>query len=120
MGLLLAWMFIFGAAVEKVQSSTCNETAICWMRYDIAKELHSLRGVETCEEAYNFHCICSMTIDILYIDHPPYIYTDPKTMKVNGLLTGNILSHFHIHMIIFMSQSFHFPCIISTQWATHR
>ena len=100
MDLLLACMFIFGAAVETVQSSTCNETAVCWMRYDIAKELHSLRGVESCEAAYNFHCICSMTIDILYIDHPPYIYTDPNTKKVHGLLTGNMVSHYLNYMII--------------------
>eukprot|EP00112_Aurelia_sp_Birch-Aquarium-sp1_P005385 Seg1611.1 transcript_id=Seg1611.1/GoldUCD/mRNA.D3Y31 product="putative potassium channel protein YugO" protein_id=Seg1611.1/GoldUCD/D3Y31 len=88
MSFLLAWLFIFSAAVETVQSSTCNGTAVCWMRYDIAKEMHALRGVDSCQGAYDFHCICSMTIDILYIDHPPYIYTDPKTKKVIGLLTG--------------------------------
>lgn len=102
MSFLLAWLFIFSAAVETVQSSTCNGTAVCWMRYDIAKEMHALRGVDSCQAAYDFHCICSMTIDILYIDHPPYIYTDPKTKKVIGLLTGNITSYYHIAITLDM------------------
>ena len=68
-------------------STNCTAT-VCKLRYELASELHTLRNYRTCADAFQQDCICNRTIDVLFIEHPPYIYTDAKSKKVVGLLPG--------------------------------
>ena len=71
-------------------SSNCTPS-ICKLRFELADEIHSLRGYRGCDDVYNFDCICNTTIDVQFIEHPPYIYVDPATKNVVGLLPGKIV-----------------------------
>ena len=68
-------------------ASNCSPT-LCRLRYDLAAEVHTLRNYKNCNDVYSLDCICNRTIDIQFIEHPPYIYTDASTGNVTGLLTG--------------------------------
>ena len=63
----------------------------CMMRYEFAKELHLLWRYKNCTDVYNWACSCRKSIDVLYMEIPPYIYTDPTSKEVVGLLPGRLL-----------------------------
>eukprot|EP00794_Sanderia_malayensis_P019104 gene19104-21019_t len=43
----------------------------------------------------NYHCICRETIDVLFTEFPPYIYTEPGTKKIVGLIPGILQEAIH-------------------------
>ena len=75
---------------KHVAAATGCTPSVCDMRYEIASEVHALLNYRTCDDVFRLDCICNRTIDIQFLNHPPYIYTDAKTGKVVGLLTGKI------------------------------
>ena len=84
----LVLIFIpFFVGRDMAVASNCTAT-LCDMRYELAAEVHALLNYKTCSDVYVSDCICNRTLDIQFIEHPPYIYTDTKTGKVVGLLTG--------------------------------
>ena len=87
-------------------SMNCTAT-VCKLRYEFASEMHALRNYQTCDDAYKLDCICNRSIDVLFIEHPPYIYTDAKSKKVVGLLPGKM-------------PSFAFVCLRETHNKLHK
>eukprot|EP00794_Sanderia_malayensis_P019105 gene19105-21021_t len=72
--------------IAHTQQQSCFSK--CDIRYEYSKEIHELWNYNTCEDVYKLACICNKSIDILFIDLPPYIYTDAATNKVVGLIPG--------------------------------
>ena len=74
-----------------------NKTAeekvdICFVRYEYTNDLHALWNYTTCDNVYRDRAVCNQTMDVLYNEFPPYIYTDPATKQVVGLLPGKTTS----------------------------
>ena len=85
--ILLLIFIIFFLRKDVYAASNCTAT-LCDLRYELAAEVHALLNYRTCDDVYRTDCICNSTIDIQFMEHPPYIYTDAKSGKVVGLLTG--------------------------------
>ena len=75
---------------DVIAESNCTPT-LCKLRFELASEVHALRNYGGCNDVYLMDCICNRTIDVQFIEHPPYIYADAKTGKVVGLLVGKFI-----------------------------
>lgn len=96
--LLLTFYILLFLRKDVNAASNCTAT-LCDMRYELAAEVHALLNYKTCDDVYPKDCICNSTIDIQFMEHPPYIYTDAKSGKVVGLLTGK--KYFQIFFVVF-------------------
>eukprot|EP00794_Sanderia_malayensis_P011372 gene11372-12557_t len=67
-------------------SQMCAYYRKCAVRHEIHNETHALLKFTTCSSVINYHCICQETIHVLFTEFPPYIYTEPETKKVVGLI----------------------------------
>ncbi|XP_065060053.1 uncharacterized protein LOC135687428 [Rhopilema esculentum] len=79
---------IFAILLHFVQTTPCNITRQCMIRINLVEEMNFLQDYKTCEDVHKKHCICQQPIDILFTETPPYIFTDPKTGTVTGLIPG--------------------------------
>lgn len=96
-------MVAYGIVLATVLALFCSaedcNVSVCDVRLELADELHRLWNYQTCEDVFKLNCMCNNTIDVLFSEIPPYIYTEPKTKKVIGLFPGKLHLHFCVNLL---------------------
>ncbi len=77
-----------------------DDSVNCLMRFELQFDFQVFHASDECES-----CRCLNGFDVMYINHPPYIYQDAASSQPTGLFVGKfweieIVSLFHIQLII--------------------